>query len=137
MTSTWQQLAAPVARGLLSFLFLLSSLGMWASWDPMVKVLDKEVPGAPVVLGLAIVTQLLGGFSVLLGYRARWGAWLLIAYLAADILLFHRFWSVRGPEQVEHMMHVLKNLAIMGGLLQIVLHGPGAWSLDASLDRPE
>jgi putative oxidoreductase len=43
--------------------------------------------------------------------------------------MFHNFWAAAPDHQQEQMAHFLKNLAIMGGLLMIVAHGPGPLSI--------
>src|SRR5687767_9487516 len=120
MSSRAQRILVPSARLLLSLVFLLSGFGKWASWHDMVRHLTAQrIPAPSVFLGLAIAAEVVGGFSVLVGYRARWGAVLLILFLIPASVLLHPFWAVRGLEQADQLMHFLKNLAIMGGLLLI------------------
>jgi putative oxidoreductase len=59
---------------------------------------------------------------LVLGYMTRWGAAILIGFLVAVTWIFHS-----TPDQ---KIQLLKNLAIIGGLLQIVAFGPGEMSLD-------
>jgi putative oxidoreductase len=51
--------------------------------------------------------------------------------LIPTTLLFHNFWAMQGMEQQDNMIHFLKNLAIMGGLLILAAYGAGAFSIDA------
>lgn len=73
----------------------------------------------------AIVCELLGGLSVLLGYKARWGALLLILFLIPTTLIFHTDFAQQGQ-----LTQFLKNLAIIGGLLMVIYLGSGPLSLD-------
>jgi putative oxidoreductase len=66
-----------------------------------------------------------GGLSVLLGYKARLGALLLIGFLIPATLIFHTNFS--EPQQEIQFM---KNLGLMGGLLMVVAFGAGPVSLD-------
>jgi putative oxidoreductase len=66
-----------------------------------------------------------GGLSVLVGYKTKLGAWALFLFLIPTTLIFHH--NVGDKMQ---MIMFLKNLAIMGGLLQLALHGAGGCSLD-------
>jgi len=73
----------------------------------------------------AILMEVGGGLSVLVGYKTKWGAWALFLFLIPTTLIFHR----NVGDQMQMIMF-LKNLAIMGGLLQLALYGAGACSLD-------
>jgi putative oxidoreductase len=74
----------------------------------------------------------LGAISIILGYHAKVGAWLIVVFLVPVTLYMHRFWSVTDP-----MMHGLqlamfmKNLSMLGGALMIAHFGAGPLSLDA------
>ena len=71
-----------------------------------------------------------GGLSVLTGFKARWGALALVLFLVPVTAIFHNFWTLQGMEQQMQMIHFMKNLAIMGGLLSIVARGAGLASVD-------
>ena len=43
---------------------------------------------------------------------------------------FHNFWSYEGHQQQDQLIDFMKNLAILGGLIQIAAVGPGPWSID-------
>jgi putative oxidoreductase len=59
-------------------------------------------------------------------YHSRIAAAGLALYCLATALGFHTAFA--DPNQ---MVHFLKNLAMAGGLLQVVAFGSGRWSLDA------
>ena len=61
-----------------------------------------------------------------LGYKAKWGVRALFLFLAPVTLIFHHNFADK-----MQMILFLKNLAIMGALLQISMHGAGALSLDS------
>lgn len=71
-------------------------------------------------LVLAILFELGGGLSLLLGCYPRLGALALLLFLAAVTLVFHR--HVGDPGQAAHFA---KNVAIAGGLLAILSVGGG------------
>jgi putative oxidoreductase len=105
-------------RVLLSVIFLLSGLTKITDWDGTTQYMaSKELPLIPLLLVAAIITELAGGLSVLLGWKTRWGALLLFLYLIPTTLVFHNFWALSGTEMQMQLMHFLKNLSIMGGLL--------------------
>jgi len=93
---------------------------------------SQGVPLASLVVPLSGVIALAGGLSILLGYRARIGAWLIVLFLAAVTPMLHRFWGVSDPmtHQMQFIMF-MKNLSMLGGALLITQLGPGRWSLDA------
>lgn len=74
---------------------------------------------------------LAGGLSVLLGYHAKAGAWLLVVFLVPVTLAMHNFWDVADPNAAEmQQMMFMKNLAMIGGALFIAYFGSGPFSLD-------
>jgi len=77
----------------------------------------------------AIFLLLFGGTLVLLGYRARLGAVLLLLYWIPVTFIVHAFWN--DPEPAKRLQSVLfmKNLAIAGGLLMIWANGVGRYSV--------
>ena len=68
----------------------------------------------------AIALEILGGLSVLLGIKTRWGAAMLIIFLIPATLIFHHDLST----ELEQAMF-LKNLAMLGGLLMLIQYGGG------------
>ena len=75
--------------------------------------------------------MLLGGLSILLGYRAKLGAWLIAIFLIG-VTPMHKFWGIADPMmQQMQMVMFMKNLAMLGGALLITQFGSGPWSVDA------
>jgi len=85
----------------------------------------------PFFLLMAVIFELGGGLSVLLGVKARLGALALIVFLVPVTLIFHDFWQYEGAEQQMQMIHFMKNLSILGGLTLVFAHGAGPWTLDS------
>ncbi len=90
----------------------------------------KGMPVVPFFLIMAIIFELLGGLSVLLGYKAKFGAWLLIIFLIPTTLIFHNFWGLEDPDRQVQVIMFMKNLAILGGLFIIAALGAGKPSFD-------
>jgi putative oxidoreductase len=92
---------------------------------------NKGIPAAQVLLVGAIAFEVAGGLSILLGYRPRIGAVLLLVFLVLATYYFHDFWKVEdAKERQDQMVHFLKNLAIMGAMVLIIANGTGPMSLD-------
>jgi putative oxidoreductase len=120
-----------VGRILTSVVFLGSGFSKVAMFSAMTGfMVAKHLPLPAVSLGIAAAIEIFGGLAVLLGFRARYAAWVLFLYLIPTTVIFHNFWAMTGPEQMDNQIHFLKNLAIMGGLLFLAAFGPGAFSID-------
>jgi putative oxidoreductase len=91
---------------------------------------------AEVSVPLAGVIALLGGVSILIGYRPKEGAWLIILFLVPVTLLLHKFWEIADPAGATiQQIHFMKNLSLLGAALLIVHFGSGPWSLDNWIKR--
>ncbi len=96
------------------------------------------VPFPTIALAGAIGFLLAGSVSVALGYRARFGALLLLLFLIPATYYFHAPWKAATPaEATQQMIHFLKNLGLMGAMLLIMATGPGPGSLDARTPEAE
>ncbi|WP_446741948.1 DoxX family protein [Silvibacterium acidisoli] len=84
-----------------------------------------------LVVPLSGVLAFIGGLSVALGYKARWGAWALVAFLVPVTLYMHAFWRLSDPQMtfVEEVLF-LKNISMLGGALLISQLGAGPTSFD-------
>jgi len=123
-----------VARLGVGAIFLISGVGKLAAWSATAAFAGSK--GVPtVLLAAATVLELLGAISVLTGWKARWGAAALVAFLVPVTLVFHNFWAYQGAEAQLQTTEFLKNVSIGGGLLAIFAAGPGALSVDARLSR--
>ena len=92
----------------------------------------QGVPMASVAVPFSGVLAFIGGLSILLGYRAKLGAWLIVLFLVGVTPMMHKFWVVTDPVmyQMQFVMF-MKNVSMLGGALLITQLGSGPWSLDA------
>lgn len=92
--------------------------------------------GVPAPMALVIISgiiALLGALSIILGYKARFGAWLIIIFLVPVTFAMHKFWTVTDPMQSQMQMAMfMKNIALIGAALMISYFGAGPVSIDAS-----
>jgi putative oxidoreductase len=92
---------------------------------------QQGVPLPQILVPLAGLIGLAGGVSVILGYRARAGAWLLILFLVPVTIMMHNFWAVRDPMTAQMQEgFFLANLSRVGAALLIAYFGAGPMSLD-------
>ncbi|HUC54381.1 MAG TPA: DoxX family protein [Candidatus Cybelea sp.] len=92
---------------------------------------SQGVPLASMAVPLSGVLAIAGGLSILLGYRAKLGAWLIAIFLVPVTLMMHKFWTVEDPMMAQlQMILFMKNVAMLGGALLISQFGAGPFSLD-------
>ena len=126
---TIPKILAILGRLLLSAIFISSGYHKITEWDQTGDFMAaKGLPLVPVLLAGAILFEIVGGLSVVVGFKARIGAAMLIVFLIPTTVIFHDFWSYEDPQ--EQLINFMKNLAILGGLIQIAAVGPGPWSID-------
>ena len=119
-------------RSALALVFILSGLNKLA--DPATTgayIASRGLPLATLLAVLAGAVEVAGGLSVVLGARARWGALALAAFLVPVTIIFHNPAGLVGMAAQMEMVQVLKNIAILGGLLTVASLGAGPISLDA------
>jgi putative oxidoreductase len=121
-----------VARLMITAIFLSSAvLNKIPQFNGVAEMMaGKGVPQPKILLAGAIAFLLLGSVSLILGFRARWGAFLLLVFLAAATYYFHAFWKLPPEEQMPEQIAFMKNLALMGTMVFFLANGSGPWSLD-------
>jgi putative oxidoreductase len=93
-----------------------------------------QAHGVPMPRGMlvgAIVFLIVGSISVILGFKTRIGATLLLIFLALATFYFHNFWDLAGEARQREMIHFMKNLSMAGAMLFLIGNGGGAGSLDS------
>ena len=122
-----------VARLMITAIFLSSAvLNKIPQFNNVAEMMaGKGVPQPKILLAGAIAFLILGSLSLILGFRARLGALLLLVFLAAATYYFHAFWKLPAEEQMPEQIAFMKNLALMGTMVLIMANGAGPWSLDA------
>jgi putative oxidoreductase len=116
-----------IARICLSAIFIRSGFSKLFGPAAVIQLMaSKGVPLPGLVLIPTIALELLGAFSILLGFKTRLGAIALLVFMIPTTLIFHTDFS-----QPMEVTQFFKNLAIIGGLLLLLGGDPGAFSLDA------
>ena len=119
-------------RVLLAGIFFMSAVGnKIPNFSKIAEYMGSEgVPAPSFMLVGAIAFLILGSVSIVLGYKARAGAALLLIFLAAATYFFHDFWTFDGEARQQQTIQFMKNASLMGAMLLIMANGSGAWSLD-------
>ncbi|HEU5154406.1 MAG TPA: DoxX family protein, partial [Gemmatimonadales bacterium] len=94
-TDRWS-LMAPLGRALLSAIFIMYGFPHFTA-GTISYAAQHGVPAAGILVPLSGVMAIVGGLSILLGYHARAGAWLLIIFLLAVTPVMHNFWTLSDP----------------------------------------
>ena len=96
----WTRYLVPLGRAAFAAVFLWFAPGDF-SRQGIAEAGQQGVPLPGLLVPVAGLISLAGGLSVLLGYRARLGAWLLILFLVPVTVMFHNFWAVRDPMMAQ------------------------------------
>lgn len=124
------------ARLFLSAIFLVSGIAKATDFSGAAgHMASHGMRAIPLFLVSATIIELGGGLCLLLGLATRGAALALFFYLVPVTVVFHGFWGFGGAERLPQMVHFMKNLAIMGGLLEVFAFGAGRLSLDERLWR--
>lgn len=119
-----------LGRILFSALFILAIFGHFSQFDIKYAEL-KRVPLPNILVPLSGIIAFLGGLSVLFGYKARCGVWLIILFLIPVTFFMHNFWTITDPvASIIEQANFFKNLALIGAGLIIAYFGSGPLSLD-------
>ncbi len=118
-----------LGRVLFSAIFVMAGPGHFKA-ETIAYSAAQGVPLAALAVPLSGVISLLGGLSIALGYKARWGAWLIVLFLVPVTVMLHRFWGLTDP-QAAMMQQVMfmKNVSMLGAALLMAEVGSGGLSL--------
>lgn len=93
---------------------------------------SKGVPVASFLVPFSGIIAFLGAVSIVLGFKARTGAWLIVIFLIPVTLIMHDFWNILNvPEAQMQMSMFMKNVSMLGGALMIAYFGSGPVSIDS------
>jgi putative oxidoreductase len=125
-----------VGRLFFSAIFIVAGFGHFTQAE-IALAAQQGVPLANLLVPAAGVVALVGGLSILAGYHARIGAWLLVLFLVPVTLVMHNFWAMTDPMMVQmQQAHFMKNMSMLGGALIVSYFGAGPLSLDAHWSTP-
>jgi putative oxidoreductase len=115
-----------IGRLLTASIFIVSGLGKIAA-PAMTQayIASAALPMPTLAYLIAIAIEVIGGFFLVIGFQTRATAAVLAAFVVATALSFHHDFADQNQ-----LVHFLKNIAITGGLLQVVTFGPGSFSFD-------
>jgi putative oxidoreductase len=122
-----------VGRILLGLVFLVAGIRKVMAVAGTVGYLTKlGMPMPEVMVYVAMVVEIGGALMLILGWKARYAAWVLALFVLIATCYAHRFWEFDAAQYANQMNHFLKNFAIIGGMLFLAACGPGSLSVDKS-----
>jgi putative oxidoreductase len=118
-------------RILYALIFIMAGPGHFSA-NSIAYAASKGVPLASIAVPLSGIMAFAGGLSIALGYRAKWGGWLIVLFLVPVTIMMHNFWAMTDPAmaQLQQVMF-MKNLSMLGAALLIAHFGSGPLSLDS------
>ncbi len=123
---------ALIGRVCLAAIFIILGATKISGFDGMVGyAASAGMPFPEIAIVLAIIIELGGGLMIALGWKTRWAAKALAVFLIVVTYFFHMNLADQGQ-----MTMFLKNLSIFGGVLMLIAHGAGAYSIDAKMKKP-
>lgn len=120
-------------RILFSAIFITASIGH-LSTALIQLAASRGVPYPDLLVPLSGILAFFGGVSIAVGYKARFGALLIIFFLLPVTIMMHKFWGPIDPE-VATMQYAqfMKNLSMLGGAFLISYFGAGPLSIDEAI----
>ncbi|MGB3491448.1 MAG: DoxX family protein [Elainellaceae cyanobacterium] len=120
-----------IGRTCLAVIFIHSGIGKLMDFSGTQETIaNAGLPLAFLVTVSTILFQIVGGLSLITGFKAKIGAVLLLLFLLPATVVFHN--PIADPGQMTQFM---KNVAIIGGMLMVLAYGSGPVSVDPSPSR--
>ena len=133
--SAYKNSSELVFRVMFSLIFIVGGLGHFGQHEHMLGRLQASpwldlvlsIGSPSLLLKLSGVALVIGGLSLLSGLYTRLSALVLFLTLTPITFVIHIAPDHTGP--------LLKNIAILGGLIHFFFNGPGHYSLDRHIDN--
>ncbi|MRW83361.1 DoxX family membrane protein [Pseudoduganella sp. FT26W] len=109
-------LISTIGRVLMATIFVFSGIGkIMAPAATIGYIASSGLPLAPLGFAIALAVELGGGLALVFGFKTRIVAAGLAAFSIVTALAFHT-----NLADQNQLIHLLKNFAMAGGLLQLV-----------------
>jgi putative oxidoreductase len=133
MNQSNQNLAALLGRNLLAAVFVLSGINKLGNFAGTAAFMSSAgLPLAELLLVTTIAIELVCGLMLVIGWQTRFAALVLLLFMIPVTAIFHNPWAATDAALAQQqMIHFLKNIAIMGGLLNVLAFGAGSYSVEA------
>ncbi len=112
----------PTAGMVLARVLMASVFVVMGGWRLLSAWQGAAIPNGTLVFS---ALELVLGLVVASGWKLAWTAALAALLMLADAIGSHPFWSVAGAERGAQLLHFMKNIGFIGGLLLLALTAPG------------
>jgi putative oxidoreductase len=122
-----------LGRVALAALYLPSGWGKLMNIAGFAGVLAaKGLPGPAMAWAVVgAIVEFFGSLALLLGFKTRHAALLMIVFTLFAAFLSHNYWTIADHAVMRNQfIHFWKDIAIIGGLLFLFVRGAGSLSLD-------
>ncbi|MFZ2886818.1 MAG: DoxX family protein [Minisyncoccia bacterium] len=109
-----------VGRVLIGLLFLGGAMKFMSIAMVTGYIDSVGLPMASVIFWVSTIVEVAAALALIFGFKTRLAAWTLFVYTGLTIVFFHN----NLADQAQYGM-ALKNLAIMGGLLYVIMYETG------------
>lgn len=118
-------------RLLLASIFIVSALRKLGAMDVIAQYMASHgVPMPHLLLPPATALEFASGALLALGLWTRASAIVLIVWTMVLAFIFHPFWSADAAHYGGQLNLFLFHLETVGGLLYVIVHGGGRFSVD-------
>ena len=122
---------ALAGRILIGVVFLMSGTGkLVAPAATIAYIAHANVPVPVGAYAVSLAVEVVGAILIIVGFQSRLVAAGMAVFTLAAAAFFHNHWADRNQ-----FTHFMKNMSMMGGMLQIVAFGGGKYALDRVLER--
>lgn len=120
-----------IGRIFFSLIFLRTAFNHF-SRESIAYAASQNVPLASLLVPFSGILAILGGISIVLGYKAKLGAWLIVLFLVPVTIMMHNFWAIEDPMMKQMQMTMfMKNISILNNALLITYFEANPLSVDA------
>jgi putative oxidoreductase len=121
-----------LGRILIGSLYLMSGINHW--WDlTLLTHFMTDLPGSVNVWAMLTATiEVVSGVALVLGFRTRDFALLLVLFNLFAAVIGHPYWSITGDATARwaQLISFWKDIGLAGGVLFVLARGAGPWSID-------
>ena len=113
-------------------LFLMSGINHWLDLRLLTHFMTHLPGSADAWAMLTATIEVVGGAAMVLGFRTREFALLLVVFNLCAAVIGHPYWSMTGDAGARwgQLIHFWKDIGLAGGALFVLARGAGPLSLD-------
>ncbi len=120
------------ARAMLAVVFITAGFSKIGAGYAGTQAYMESMGLPGLLLPAVIALEILGGITILIGFQTRIAALLLAGFTLLAAVIFHS-----DSSQQMQMILFMKNIGLAGGLLMLVVQGPGNWAFNPALKLQE